>query len=99
MFNCKYLDLHQKWPRPGQKSLEKFIKQNQVSFVFLPTDISFQTCAVESLSTMDITITDPQMGVLGIGSSSLMIVSIGGLLVRLIIIHFEQRTDQLSPLC
>ena len=42
VFHCKYLDLHQKWPRPGQKSLEKFIKQNQVSFVFFSTDISFQ---------------------------------------------------------
>ena len=30
VFNCKYLDLHQKWPRPGRKSLEKFIEQNQV---------------------------------------------------------------------
>lgn len=28
--NRKYLDLHQKWPRPGKKSLEKFYKGNQV---------------------------------------------------------------------
>ena len=33
VFNCKYLDLHQKWPRPGRKSLEKFIEQNQVIIV------------------------------------------------------------------
>ena len=28
--NTKYLDLHQKWPRPGNKTLEKFLKGNQV---------------------------------------------------------------------
>lgn len=26
---CKFLDLYQKWPRPGAKSLEKFIKGNK----------------------------------------------------------------------
>jgi len=26
---CKFLDLHQKWPRPGEKSLEKFIRGNK----------------------------------------------------------------------
>ena len=29
--NCKYLDLIHKWPRPGQKSLERFLSGNQVS--------------------------------------------------------------------
>ena len=27
---CKFLDLYQKWPRPGAKSLEKFINGNKV---------------------------------------------------------------------
>jgi len=26
---CKYLDLHQKWPRPGSKSLDKFLRGNK----------------------------------------------------------------------
>ena len=30
VYDCKNLDLHQKWPRPGEKALEKFTKQNQV---------------------------------------------------------------------
>ena len=31
VYDCKNLDLHQKWPRPGEKALEKFTKQNQVA--------------------------------------------------------------------
>ena len=103
VFHCKYLDLHQKWPRPGQKSLEKFIKQNQVSIVlvFLPTDTSFQHMCRLSRYQLDLhmNIADSQMGVFGIECSSSMKMSIGGLLVIWIFICFEQRTDQLSPLC
>ena len=31
--NRKYLDLYQKWPRPGKKSLEKFYKGNLVNVI------------------------------------------------------------------
>ena len=70
VFNCKYLDLHQKWPRPGQKSLEKFIKQNQVKF---SKHVRWGVINDEYHWSLPW---------LGIGNSSFMILSIGGLLFK-----------------
>ena len=66
MTNCKYLDLRHKWPRPGQRSLERFLSGNKGLVCLSVTDcrenieaVQFLTDHCHQLELLRLLATDP----------------------------------------